>query len=263
MPRANRHYIPGYVWHITHRCHKKEFLLKFARDRRRWLQWVFKAKKRFGLSVLNYMVSSNHIHLLVRDKGERDAIPKSIQLIAGRTGQEYNQRKNRKGAFWEDRYHAMAVETNGHLIQCLVYVEMNMVRAGVVGHPSEWAFSGYNEIQVPHERYALIDYEGLRKLLNFRGMDEFADAYREWIKEAVSNGKHFRDGKWTESVAVGSAPFVTATKDKLGVKGKGREVIGADGSYELRESPAPYRGILGYENEGLRLENTYFWDDNS
>ena len=33
MPRANRHYIPGYVWHITHRCHKKEFLLKFARDR--------------------------------------------------------------------------------------------------------------------------------------------------------------------------------------------------------------------------------------
>ena len=36
MPRANRHYIPGYVWHITHRCDKKEFLLKFARDRRRW-----------------------------------------------------------------------------------------------------------------------------------------------------------------------------------------------------------------------------------
>ncbi|MDY6990942.1 MAG: transposase, partial [Thermodesulfobacteriota bacterium] len=31
MPRANRHYVPGYVWHITHRCHKKEFLLRFAR----------------------------------------------------------------------------------------------------------------------------------------------------------------------------------------------------------------------------------------
>ena len=46
MPRANRHYIPGYVWHITHRCHKKEFLLKFARDRRRWIEWLFEAKKR-------------------------------------------------------------------------------------------------------------------------------------------------------------------------------------------------------------------------
>jgi putative transposase len=35
MARANRHYIPGCIWHITHRCHKKEFLLKFAPDRGR------------------------------------------------------------------------------------------------------------------------------------------------------------------------------------------------------------------------------------
>jgi putative transposase len=29
-----------------------------------------------------------------------------MQLIAARTGQEYNIRKQRRGAFWEDRYHA-------------------------------------------------------------------------------------------------------------------------------------------------------------
>lgn len=28
MPRANRCFLPNHVWHITHRCHKKEFLLK-------------------------------------------------------------------------------------------------------------------------------------------------------------------------------------------------------------------------------------------
>jgi hypothetical protein len=44
---------------------------------------------------------------------------------------------------------------------------MNMVRAGVVGHPSEWSFSGYNEIQAPRQRYALIDYEALKELLEF------------------------------------------------------------------------------------------------
>ncbi len=37
MPRANRHSLPNHIWHIAHRCHKKEFLLKFARDRRRRL----------------------------------------------------------------------------------------------------------------------------------------------------------------------------------------------------------------------------------
>jgi REP element-mobilizing transposase RayT len=113
---------------------------------------------RFGGSILNYAVISNHIHLLVRDGQEREVIPETIQLVAGRTGQEYNQRKNRKGAFWEDRYHATAVEADFHLIQCMIYIDLNMVRAGVVNHPSEWPFSGYNEIQNPRQRYSLIDY---------------------------------------------------------------------------------------------------------
>jgi len=30
MPRANRHFLPGFVWHLTHRCHKREFLLSMA-----------------------------------------------------------------------------------------------------------------------------------------------------------------------------------------------------------------------------------------
>jgi putative transposase len=105
MPRAHRYYLPGQVWHITHRCHKKEFLLKFEHDRRRWRYWLYEAKKRYGLCVLNYIVTSNHIHLLVRDRGKGEIID-SLQLVAGRTAQEYNRRKGRKGAFWDDRYHA-------------------------------------------------------------------------------------------------------------------------------------------------------------
>jgi len=94
------------------------------------------------------MVTSNHIHFLVIDDGDRDTIPKSIQLIAGRTGQEYNQRK---GAYWEDRYHATGIQDDGYLAKCMLYIDMNMVRAGVVAHPKEWIFSGYQEIQNPRQ----------------------------------------------------------------------------------------------------------------
>ena len=159
MARAKRHFIPGYIWHITHRCHKREFLLKFSKDRHRYLQWLYQARKRYGLALLNYMVTSNHIHLLVVDTGQKDVIPKSMQLVAGRTGQEYNQRKNRKGAYWEDRYHASAVESGVHLARCMAYIDTNMIRAGVVSHPSMWSFSGYNEIQEPRKKNILIDYE--------------------------------------------------------------------------------------------------------
>jgi len=155
MARAKRHYIPGHIWHITHRCHKREFLLGFARDRQCWLHWLLETKKRYQLTILNYVVTSNHIHLLVVDDGSRDAIPMSMQLVAGRTGQEYNVRKKRKGAYWEDRYHATAVESGEHLLRCIVYIDMNMVRTGVVAHPFQWKFGGFNEIQEPKRKCAL------------------------------------------------------------------------------------------------------------
>ncbi len=55
----------------------------------------------------------------------------------------------RRGAFWDDRYHATAVGTSEHLIRCIVYMDLNMARAGVVSHRSEWESSGYHEIQTP------------------------------------------------------------------------------------------------------------------
>ena len=132
MARAKRHYLPGYIWHLTHRCHKREFLLGFAKDRHRYLHWVYQARKRYGLTILNYTITSNHIHLLVADEGAKDVIPNSMQLIAGRTGQEFNTRKNRKGAFWEVRYHATVIENGDHLARCIVYIDPNMVWAAVV-----------------------------------------------------------------------------------------------------------------------------------
>jgi putative transposase len=42
------------------------------------------------------MITSNYVHLLVKDTGT-NIIADSMQLIAGRTAQEYNQRKGRQG----------------------------------------------------------------------------------------------------------------------------------------------------------------------
>ena len=260
MARANRHYIPGHVWHITHRCHKKEFLLRFVRDRRGWVRWLFEGKKRFGACILNYAVTSNHIHLLLKDGKEREVIPQTIQLIAGRTGQEYNRRKNRQGAFWEDRYHATAVEAGHHLIQCMVYIDLNMVRAGVVNRPSEWLFGGYNEIQNPRERYSLIDHESLMGLLGIGSMEELRRGYRDWIGEQLARQDGRRQSRWTESIAVGSEAFVEKTKAELGIKASSREVREEDGAYELRERGISYKDIFAGENTGLRPENTYLWN---
>jgi putative transposase len=86
MARAHRHYLPGQIWHLTHRCHERQFLLQFIRDQQAWIGWLFEARKRLGLCVLDYMATSNHVHMLVDDREGGEVIPTSMQLAAGRVG---------------------------------------------------------------------------------------------------------------------------------------------------------------------------------
>ena len=135
MPRAKQYRCPFKSFQPFNRCAQfkrfeknKRTSIGTRKHRHRYLHWLFEAKKRFGLSVLNYMITSNHVHLLIKDTGP-NVIADSMQLIAGRTAQEYNQRKDRQGAFWEDRYHATAIDADEHLHRCLIYIDLNMVRA--------------------------------------------------------------------------------------------------------------------------------------
>ena len=234
---------------------------KFAKDRQRWLRWLLKAKRRYGLVILNYTVTSNHIHLLVLDEGERDVIPRSVQMAAGRSGQEYNIRKSRKGAFWEDRYHATAIESGDHLLRCIVYMDLNMVRAGVVKHPSEWEFGGYNEIQNPRRKCALIAYDKLQALLDFPTYRSLVSAHRQWVDQSLKDGCGGRDSKWTQSIAVGSKEFTERTKHLLGIKAKGRAVLSIGDTYEVREPEAGYRADFDLEKNDIGVENAYSWNN--
>lgn len=224
------------------------------------MYWLFEAKKRFRLTILGYMITSNHIHLLVVDDGPRDTISKSMQLIAGRIGQEYNLRKQRKGAFWEDRYHATAIAGDDHLFRCMVYIDMNMVRTGTVSHPLEWAFCGYHEINHPKKRYAIINYGKLAELSNSRSISDFRVTYNRWMKGALSAEHRSRQSKWTESVAVGGKEFVERTKERLAYRAKGRKVIKMDEDYQLREQQEPYIANLGHKKVPLNGDNSYYWN---
>ncbi len=221
MTRANRCFVPGYVWHLTHRCHQKDFLLKFRRDRCVWIRWLFEARKRYKLCVLDYQVTSNHIHLLVRDRGEGE-IARSMQLVEGRTGQAYNCRKNRRGAFWEDRYHATAVESGEHLARCMAYIDLNMVRAGMVAHPRRWPDSGYHEIQSPPCRYAIVNRQALAETLGLQRVSDLAAFHSQLIDTALRESQGRRVAHWTEALAVGGCEFV----DRISYQVKKSRAVG-------------------------------------
>jgi REP-associated tyrosine transposase len=63
-----------------------------------------------------------------------------------------------------------------------VYIDFNMVRAGVVKHPAEWPHSGYLAIQQPPKRYRVVDLLALSELSGFDDIKEFQKAHREWVE---------------------------------------------------------------------------------
>jgi len=61
--------------------------------------------------------------------------------------------------------------------------------------------------------------------------------------------------KWTQSIAVGSKMFIEKMKGVLGYRARGRKIICADATFELREVITPFGNA-----DNLDSENTYLWN---
>lgn len=137
MPRKRRGWEAGACYHITHRCLNREFLFKYSKYRVFYIRNLYKAVKKYRIDILDYIVTSNHIHLLVAAK-DGNEISKGLRYLHGIMGQWYNIQKGNSGSFWSDRFHSTRIQSGAHLARCLIYIDLNMVRSGVVKHPSEW-----------------------------------------------------------------------------------------------------------------------------
>ena len=135
-----------------------------------------------------------------------------------------------------------------------------MVRTGVVSHPSEWPFCGYNEIQKPRKKNAIIAYQKLAELTGFEDYTEFRETHKVLVNESLVNGSNFRQHQWTESIAVGSKGFIEIIREKFGTLAKGRKIIENDGEFHLREKMGTYIANSDCKNDTIGSQNTYSWD---
>src|ERR1043165_6769251 len=184
MQRANRYLLPSQIAHITHRCHNREFLLRFDRDRRVYRWWLWQALNRYRVSLLAYAITSNHVHLLLQAM-ESEELSACIQLVHGRVAQQYLRRKGRSGAFWSDRFHVTMVESGKHLWRCLIYIEMNMVRAGVVSHPMDWPWCSYSDLRNGRQRHRVLDTEALVRAVGAESLSSFLQHQDRAVTEAI------------------------------------------------------------------------------
>lgn len=236
------------MFHLTHRCHNRAFLLRFAQDRNAYRAKLREHLARYDVGLLDYCVTSNHVHLLV-DAEERLAVSALMREVAGEFARAYNRRKKRTNAFWGDNFHATLVEEGSYLWRCLCYIELNMVRAGVVSHPREWEWVGYHEIMGQRERYRLIDLARLCWRLGTEDRGAVRKNLETSLAEALARDEVRRQPCWTESWAIGSAGFVEKVKPLILSRQETEIVEEAEGLWVLREAAVPYGQKPGPKSE--------------
>jgi putative transposase len=113
---------------------------------------------------------------------------------------------------WEDRYHATAADQGDYLVRCIAYINLNIVRAGVVDQLEDWRWSDYREIQFPSHRYTIIDVNELLILFGAKNLEQYKETHSTWISESLQNGRTQKYLIWLNSLAVGSDDYIERVK---------------------------------------------------
>ena len=96
----------------------------------------------------------------------------------------YNRRHHRRGCFWGDRFKSVIVEKGETLINCLAYIDLNPLRAGLVDRPEKyrWNSLGYHMQTNNRDNFLSTDF-GLKEF-NVKSMKERIRRYRRYVYEA-------------------------------------------------------------------------------
>jgi putative transposase len=92
-------------------------------------------------------------------------------------------------------------------------------------------------------------------LLGFGNYDDLKYSHYKWVEGAIQTDNFKKESKWAQSIAVGSKAYIEKMKKALGYKAKGRKIIDADDTFELREAVAPFG-----DGDNLDSENIYLWN---
>ena len=179
MARQPRIDLPGLPQHIIQRGNNRQACFFSDLDRSRYLEWLRMAAEKYGGSVHAYVLMSNHVHLLATG-AELGALGRMMQSLGRRYVRYVNSTYRRTGTLWEGRFKSSLIDSQRYLLTCYRYIELNPVRAGVVGAPGEYRWSSFqhnaggvrDDVITPHANYLSLGKSHAVRLFAYRALFE-------------------------------------------------------------------------------------------
>ena len=160
MARLPRLTIPGYPHHIIQRGNNRQAIFAGSADYELLAALIDEHARKQHVAIHAYVLMSNHFHLLATPETE-EGIPQMMQAVGRRYVRNYNLRQARTGTLWEGRYRSTLIQAERHLLACMVYMDLNPVRAAMVAEPADYPWSSHlhyigrrtDKLITPHPLY--------------------------------------------------------------------------------------------------------------
>ena len=142
MARLPRLTVPGYPHHIIQRGNNRQAIFASTADYQMLLALLDENAQKFGVALHAYVLMSNHFHLLATPQ-TAEGLPQMMQAVGRRYVRYFNDKQGRSGTLWEGRYRSTLIETDRYLLACMAYIDLNPVRAGLVGEAKDYPWSSH------------------------------------------------------------------------------------------------------------------------
>ncbi len=145
MGRPPRLLLAGFPHHVIQRGHNRHAVFVEPADYEYYLANLREWKRVYDVAVYAWCLMTNHVHLVLAPGTEGAGISGLMRRLSARQGRYVNRLECRLGTLWCGRFRSSVIDTDEYLLACLRYVELNPVRAAIVGHPAEYPWSSHRE----------------------------------------------------------------------------------------------------------------------
>jgi putative transposase len=127
---------------VIQRGNNRVEIFRSDRDYEMFLAVTREAVLRHQLQVHAYALMTNHVHFMITSP-TAGALAAAMQAVGRRYVPYFNRRYQRTGGLFEGRYRSVLVDEESYWITCMRYIELNPVRAGLVGAPEAYRWTSY------------------------------------------------------------------------------------------------------------------------
>jgi REP element-mobilizing transposase RayT len=173
MARKNRGHLPAGIYHVTTRSAGPIALFRDDDDRTMFSTLLIRTLRNTQSACRGFCLMTTHYHLLL--EVHTNVLQAGMQQLNGNYGRAFNVCHNRSGHIFGDRYYAVRVETDQHMLALLRYFARNPVEAGLCAKPSDWYWSSYRGCVDTDQEFPFVDssmFRGYFRTARDPGIDE-------------------------------------------------------------------------------------------